>query len=235
VIDDLDILAAALPPDYAREIMERLERLVRATGDAEILVLAAAQRLSGGVARLADLLPHRLVLASTSRAEHIAAGGDGSHYAPGSPPGRGRLDGRAVQVAVAPQHSPPQHPASSPWRPQSRLAGFIMRRSPGARAALATWERAGAHIVTLDEFAGDADWSSGAPVVVVGDADEWQRHWRTLTSLRSDHDLVVDAACAAEFRSLTGERALPPYCEPGRARAWLMSAGGAPTRIVLPG
>jgi S-DNA-T family DNA segregation ATPase FtsK/SpoIIIE len=235
VIDDLDVLGAALPPDYARELMDRLERLVRGSGDSETLVLAAAQRLSGGVARLAELLPRRLVLATASRPEHIAAGGEGSHYAPGSPPGRGRLDGRALQVAFATQQILPRTPSPPPWQPRSRLSGFIMRRSPGTRAALAAWESQGARILSLDEYVGGTEWSAGAPVVVAADADEWQRHWRALASMRSDHDLIVDAACAAEFRPLTGERTLPPYCEPGRARAWLMSAGGAPTRIVLPG
>ena len=234
VIDDLDILGAALPADYARELTERLERLVRGAGEAEILVLAAVQRLAGGAARLAELLPRRLVLAATSRAEHIAAGGDASHYAPGTPPGRGRLDGRAVQVAVAtPRHLPAAHPVV-PWQPRSRLSGFIMRRSPGARTAVAAWEREGARVLSLDDFAGEAEWPTGGPLVVAGDAEEWQRHWRTLTSMRSDHDLVIDASCAAEFRPLTGERGLPPYCDPGRGRAWLMSVGGAPRRIILP-
>ena len=95
LIDDLDALAAALPPDYARELLERLELSIRGAGEAGILVVAAAQRLTGGVARIAELLPRRLVLAASSRAEHIAAGGDPAHYVPGSPPGRGRLDGRS--------------------------------------------------------------------------------------------------------------------------------------------
>jgi S-DNA-T family DNA segregation ATPase FtsK/SpoIIIE len=70
--------------------------------------------------------------------------------------------------------------------------------------------------------------------VVVGEPDDWQRHWRLLADARGDHDLVVDTSCAAEFRLLTGARALPPYCEPGRGRAWLISAGADAVRIVLP-
>jgi DNA segregation ATPase FtsK/SpoIIIE, S-DNA-T family len=234
VIDDLDALGGVLPGDYARELLERLERIIRRAGENRLLVLAAAQRLSGGAARLADLLPRRLVLAAASRAEHIAAGGEASHYAPGEPAGRGRLDGRAVQVALAPRGDPAPVQPSVPWQPRAPLSGFVLRRSPGARAALAAWERAGIHVRTLDEFAGAGEWDAERHVVVAGDPEEWQRHWRALTSLRSDHDLVVDASCAAEFRPLTGERGLPPYCEPGRARAWLMSAGGAPRRVVLP-
>jgi len=223
-----------LPPDYARELLDRLERVVRGAGEAEILVVAAAQRLNGGAARIADLLPRRLVLAASSRAEHIAAGGDPAHYAPGSPPGRGRLDGRSVQVAMTPPGEAPHALPLPPWHPHGALAGFVLRRSPGARAALAGWEREGARLLSLEEFEGGGEWGTGRPVVVTGEADEWQRHWRALGAMRADHDLVVDAACLPEFRMLTGERGLPPFCEPGRARAWLLHAGGAPTRIALP-
>ena len=234
VIDDLDALGATLPPDYARELLERLERVIRGAGESEILVVAAAQRLSGGASRIADLLPRRLVLAASSRAEHIAAGGDPAHYAPGGPPGRGRLDGRSVQVAMtAPAEEQPAEPPA-PWHPLGALTGFVLRRSPAARAALAVWEREGAHVLSLEEFSGSSEWGTGAPVVVTGDAEEWQRHWRALGTIRSDHDLVVDASCGPEFRMLTGERSLPPYCLPGRARAWLLRAGGGATRITLP-
>jgi S-DNA-T family DNA segregation ATPase FtsK/SpoIIIE len=234
LIDDLDALGATLPPDYARELLERLERVIRGAGESEMLVVAAAQRLSGGASRIADLLPRRLVLAASSRAEHIAAGGDPAHYSPGSPPGRGRLDGRSVQVAMtAPAEVRPTEPPA-PWHPVGALTGFAIRRSPVARAALAAWERDGACVLSLEEFSGSGEWGTSAPVVVMGDAEEWQRHWRALSTVRADHDLVVDASCGPEFRMLTGERSLPPYCLPGRARAWLLRAGGGATRITLP-
>ncbi len=89
-------------------------------------------------------------------------------------------------------------------------------------------------MLSLDEYASDAEWGSTGPVVVVGDVEDWQRHWRALTGIRADHDLVVDASCGPEFRLVTGDRGLPPYCEPGRARAWLLSAGGSAVRIALP-
>ena len=33
---------------------------------------------------------------------------------------------------------------------------------------------------------------------------------------------------------LAGFRGVPPYCEPGRVRAWLIAAGADPVRVVLP-
>ena len=233
-IDDLDALVAALPPEYAREVIDRLERLVRGAGASEILVVASAQRLTGAVARIADLMPRRLVLAAASRAEHIAVGGDPAHYAPGIPPGRGRLDGRAVQVATSADAAPRHVEPGVPWRPHGPLTGFVMRRSPATRSALAEWTALGARVIPIDEFASAAEWTTAAPVVVVGDAEEWQRHWRILSTMRSDQELVVDTSCASEFRMLTGDRSLPPYCEPGLPRAWLLSCGGPPSRIVLP-
>lgn len=234
VIDDLDAVVASFPPDYGREFIERLEELARGAGAGGILVAVSAQRLSGGVTRVVDLLPRRLQLASSSRSEHIALGGDPAHYAPGAAPGRGRLDGRAIQVAIGPRRHARPTPPAEPWLPRRPLTGAVLRRSPVARAALAEWTRQGAHVISLAEFTRNAEWATAAPVIVTGDADEWQQHWRALTSMQSEHDLVIDASYGAQFRMLTGERSLPPYCRPGRPRAWLISAGGAPERIILP-
>ncbi|MCR2810118.1 MULTISPECIES: FtsK/SpoIIIE domain-containing protein [unclassified Microbacterium] len=234
VLDDLDALASALPLEYSRELVERLERLVRGAGSAGIFVAASAQRLVGAVARLADLLPHRLMLAAASRAEYVTAGGDPAHYAPGSPPGRGRLDGRAVQVATGPAQATVRSRTTQPWHPDRPLTGVVLRRSPAARGVLSEWARQGASVLSLDEYSGETEWAAGPPIVVAGDAEEWQRHWRALSTIRSDHDFVVESSFASELRLLTGERALPPYCDPGAPRAWLLRAGGAPERIVLP-
>ena len=67
----------------------------------------------------------------------------------------------------------------------------------------------------------------GSAAVLAGPAQPF-------ADVRGDHDLVVDTSCAAELRVLAGYRGVPPFCEPGRGRAWLMSAGADPVRIVLP-
>lgn len=243
VIDDVDAISARLEPDYARELTDRLERIARATGDAGILLVASTQRLAGGAARLADLLPRRLVLATPTRADHVAAGGDPAHHVPNAAPGRGRLDGLAVQVAVAAPATEPPTRRGDPtrrvhearWHPSTALTGFVARRSPATRSAVAAWERHGAHPMSLEDFVADGEWPSDHAIVVVGEPDEWQRHWRALSTIRADHDLVVDTACAGELRLLTGHRTLPPYCEPHQNRAWLFRAGGEAVRVVLPG
>lgn len=236
VVDDIDALAARLPGDHAHVVTERLERVLRSAGEARLFVAASAQRLTGAAARLADLLPRRLVLATSSRADHVALGGLPEHYAPTAPPGRGRLAGRAVQVAVAgPVDSPPVA-SMAEWMPRSGVTGLVARRSP-AREAAEAWAEAGVRIVPIDEAAIAIDigeFARGERVVIVGDPDEWQRHWRLLATVRDEHDLVIDAGCAAEFRLLAADRNIPPYCEPGRRRAWLIRAGGPLGRIALP-
>ena len=69
------------------------------------------------------------------------------------------------------------------------------------------------------------------PVVIVADAEEWQRSWRALAAVRAEHELLIDADCAGEYRLLSGDRELPPYCTPGRGRAWLLSRDGTLRRV----
>lgn len=233
-IDDVDAIATRLPPDHAQMTIERLEDLLRRAGEAGILVVASSHRLTGPVARLVDLFPRRLRLPFASRSEHIAAGGEPADFDADAPPGRGVLDGLPLQLALA--SAAPRRPRTPPeaWHPAGRLTGFATRRSPAARAAMSEWERRGVRVIPLDAYAADPSPTADSRVVVVGEPDDWQRHWRLLADVRGDHDLVVDTSCAGEYRLLAGTRDLPPYCDPGRGRAWLISAGAGAVRIVLP-
>jgi S-DNA-T family DNA segregation ATPase FtsK/SpoIIIE len=89
-------------------------------------------------------------------------------------------------------------------------------------------------VLAVDDYVADPGAAATARLVVVGEPDDWQRHWRLLADVRGDHDLVIDTSCGSELRVLAGFRGVPPYCEPGAARAWLISAGDDPVRIVLP-
>jgi S-DNA-T family DNA segregation ATPase FtsK/SpoIIIE len=233
-IDDLDTLAARLPPDHAQVVIERLEDLLRTAGAGGFLVIASARRVAGALARLVDHFPRRLLLSFPTRAEHVAAGGDPGSFRSGQPAGRGVVDGVEVQVAAAPSLADPSLPAVREWRPTAPLTGFVSRRSPSVRSAIAQWQERGIRIVGVDAYAADPSIVAEGAVLVTGEPDDWQRHWRLLADVRGDHELVVDSSCAAELRLLTGSRDLAPYCEPGRGRAWLVAAGAEPVRIVLP-
>ncbi|TQM34665.1 S-DNA-T family DNA segregation ATPase FtsK/SpoIIIE [Microbacterium kyungheense] len=234
VLDDLDALATRFPAEYGHALWERLDTVVRRAGEAGALVLAGAHRVPGQVARLAELFPRRLLLPYPTRMDHAAAGGDPSSFDPAAPAGRGRLDGRTIQVALSPAQPRETHAAAEPWEPSARLTGVVARRSPSSRHALAVWQASGARVCGLDEYAADPSATADGRVVLTGEPEDWQRHWRVLADVRGDHDLVVDTSCAPELRVLVGFRGVPPYCEPGRGRAWLMSAGADPVRIVLP-
>ncbi|WP_251453129.1 FtsK/SpoIIIE domain-containing protein [Microbacterium sp. Marseille-Q6648] len=232
VADDLDALMGRFPPEYAQEFFELLDALCRGAGQQGYLVAASVQRLSGPVVRIADLLPRRLVLRTTTRLEHIALGGDPVAFRGDAPPGRGTLDGVPIQIARVPEVRRLPREDEAAWMPSTMLTGFVARRSPAAREAQRTWQQCGMHVWSVAEYAEGVH--PGTPTVVVGDPEEWQRHWRVLSQVRSEHDLVIDASCAADLRLLTGSRILPPYAEPGRGRAWLFSSGDDPVRIVLP-
>jgi S-DNA-T family DNA segregation ATPase FtsK/SpoIIIE len=233
VVDDFDALATRLPSEYAQLVVERLEMIVRRAGDTGVLVAVGAHRLTGGVSRIADLVPRRLLLPYANRTDHAAAGGEPGLFDPDAPAGRGRWAGLTVQVALAPERPVVSVSRPVPWHPSGPLTGFVARRSPAAREALAAWEQRGARLIEVDRYATDPGATEGR-TVLVGEPDEWQRHWRLLADLRGDHDLVVDTSCASELRVLVGVRELPPFCEPGAGRAWLVSAGAPPARIILP-
>ncbi|MBD3943380.1 cell division protein FtsK [Microbacterium sp. NEAU-LLC] len=249
LVDDLDAVGARLPAEYAQTLWERLDAAVRRAADEGAIVVAGAHRMTGPVSRLAELFPKRLLLPYPTRMDHAAAGGEPASFDPGAPAGRGWLDGRTVQIALAPSHAGGASPLADapidartsgdrrpPWEPAGRLTGLVARRSPASRAALAAWEARGITVSGLDAYAADptAGGAAAERVVVAGEPEDWQRHWRLLADIRGDHDLVVDTSCAAELRVLVGYRGVAPYCEPGRGRAWLVAAGADPVRIVLP-
>jgi S-DNA-T family DNA segregation ATPase FtsK/SpoIIIE len=93
-------------------------------------------------------------------------------------------------------------------------------------------EEIGASTCTVDEFAARSDREG--PTLVIGDPDAWLRNWRVLADIRGEHDLLIDASCAGEYRAITADRELPPYCAPGRRRAWLIRPGEQVVRVELP-
>ncbi|WP_194397904.1 FtsK/SpoIIIE domain-containing protein [Microbacterium atlanticum] len=234
LMDDLDAVALRFPPEHAQIVLERVELLARRSGDTGVLVVAGAHRVTGAVSRVAELFARRIVLPFATRLDHAAAGGDPGAHDPSAPAGRGRLDRRTVQFALAP--ATPATPAArvTTWVPDAGLTGLVARRSPAGRRALAAWTQRGIAVLGLDEYVAEPGLVAQGPVVVAGEPDDWQRHWRLLADIRGDHRLIVDTSCAAELRALAGFRGVAPYCELGRARAWLMEAGGDPVRIVLP-
>ena len=244
LIDDLDALLAQYPPEYAQEFAERIERLIHT---ARAPVVIATQRTGGAVGRLLDLLPHRAILATATRADFAAAGGDARDWRDGLPPGRGMLGGRLVQFALPPHGSAGEQTAASAptssaslpaaaWAPCTVVTAAIAAAGAAQRRLIAAATAAGARVLSVEEagaaLASDTEPAAGR-LVVVGDGEQWQRSWRLLQTIRADGELVVDASSAADYRMLTGDRALLPYVLPGRARAWRIDDAGGVTRVVV--
>ncbi|MBA8816515.1 S-DNA-T family DNA segregation ATPase FtsK/SpoIIIE [Microbacterium halimionae] len=235
LVDDVDALLSQFPSDYALEAAHNLEYLLRAAGRYRVVV--TAQRFTGSVSRLADLLPRRALLAMTSRQDYIAAGGDSGTFAEPRPSGRARLDGILVQFAC-PDVTQQESSATEPqlWSPTAPITGFVLRPGASSRRLANTWAQAGCRVLSVEEATNLTSMADigERPLVIIGDGEQWQRSWRILSTVRDGHDLVVDSACAAELRILTGIRELPPYCTPGADRAWLVSQGESPVRVRLP-
>ncbi|MFJ6654039.1 FtsK/SpoIIIE domain-containing protein [Microbacterium sp. NPDC091313] len=231
VIDDLDALTLRLPEEYARAAAAAVEQLVRDAGARRLRVVAAAQRVTGIAGRVADLFPRRMLLPIPGRAEWVAAGGAPAQHELASSPGRGVLDGRVVQVAVA--RGLDRREAAAVvglWHPPVGVSAAVLPRH--AREALALWERTGVRVRSVV----DDDGSIGGgdlPTVIVGDGEQWLSRPRLLERIRDAHELIVDAACGRDLRALTGERDLPPFLAAVPGRAWSYAPDRPPRRVAL--
>lgn len=236
LVDDVDLLVSRWTGEYQVEAIARLEGVLREARHRRSAVVMTAQRAIGGVARLAELFTQRAVLALPTRSDHIAAGGDPAHYAPGQPPGRATWGPDAVQFVLAPSVSVSVPVATvdeadaavaSPWDPQRAIAGIVTDRPAKVVERLASGLSPVAALASLPPGAGRADFvRRGQSGFVVGDGAQWQAQWRLLTELRDDGALAVDAACPAELRMLLGVTSLPPFARKGHGFAWVTSPDG---------
>lgn len=238
VIDDVDAVLARFPAEYAQAAAERIEAIVRDAGETGTTTVLTAARLSGPVLRFADLLPRRALLALPGRAEHAAAGGDGQTFDPGRPPGRAVLDGLEVQFALAAPPVMPDAPEPPRWAPDAPVTGLVLRAARRRGEQLAAAWAGAVRVIPVDDVPPGARLGAltraGERLALVGDGDTWQRQWALLQEVRAAAPLVVGSDCAAELRTIAGERELPPYARTRASRAWLVRDGLPPERIVLP-
>ncbi|ALJ21155.1 FtsK/SpoIIIE domain-containing protein [Microbacterium sp. No. 7] len=233
VFDDADAVLARMDAEHAAHAAEHLMRCVREARGRGIRIVLSCVRTGGALARVCDLFSERLILAQATRADHVAAGGAGDAHDAHLPPGRGFVRGRLVQVAeTAPAEDPVPPAEPAPWRPGRRPVALVAPRGPATERVVDDWRAAG--VVARRVDAPDADVADG--VVLYGSPEEWLGQWRLLSRARAEGDLVVDAACAAEHRAITGSRDLPPLVVAGARRAWLHRTGATRVRrIRLPG
>lgn len=234
VIDGVDEIIARLPADYAAAALGMLESIARGAGEGSPLLLGA-ERLGGALSRVADLLPHRLLLRHTHRGDYLTHGGHPAHHDPDAPPGRGRIGGTLLQVYLP--SSEPSAVRTSPvetWMPGAGETAWVARATPSVHDVRTRWLERGVVLRPVDEDAAVLDESEHAQgVVVCGDPEQWQRAWTRLTAMRGRGALLIDPSCAAEYRAFTGRRELPPLCAPAGGRAWLLEPGRDVRRVRL--
>ncbi|MEJ1088826.1 FtsK/SpoIIIE domain-containing protein [Microbacterium sp. Mu-80] len=244
--DDLDLLAGAFPPDYAQLFLSRWERIVRSPGG----VVITMSRVSGPTGRLIDVLPQRALLRMSSKVEHIAAGGDAVTFDAARPAGRARIGEREVQLCLA---SDATDASSAPrardgaalpprWRPDRALSGVVTGRAEDAGRALEGMHPGcrvlgvgqAAERTRLGELPGPIEPdTAGEAVIVVGDPEEWRAQWALLQSVRMSGEMIIAAEHAPELRQLVGVRELPPFALSHADRAWSVTAGRPPRRVLL--
>lgn len=241
LVDDADAIAARLGSEYGALWLAMLERTAREARARGLTLVVSLARASGALGRVVDLLPHRVLLALPTRTDHVAAGGDAADYMADTPPGRGRWHGRLVQFAVASAAGLLAAPvaAAEPAPPLvpplvfrgDRPFAFVVPPGPAGAATAARAADAGLRPLSVDEAAAGVE-SLVAGDAVIGTPDAWLAHWRVLAAARERCDLVVDTACAAEYRAVTGRRDPPPFAVAGAGRAWLLEPGDRHARRV---
>lgn len=250
--DDLDARASAFPPDYAAEWLGGWEQVVRRSAAEGSTIVVSLSRLTGALTPLADLIGERAVLRLGSRSEHLAAGGEPSAYRADRPEGRAHWSGREVQFAWTAQTDDAHRaeagaPNPSEWWPQTATTAIITTRPSDVATALRrtcvdvdvrlvgeldTAAAARALEDVRQTLRGETP-SSSSPLVLLGDADAWQRQWGLWQLSRAEADVLVTSECAREMRTLLGMRDLPPYTIANAGRAWLLRAGNPPERTTI--
>ncbi|MFK4760624.1 FtsK/SpoIIIE domain-containing protein [Microbacterium sp. ZW T5_45] len=229
--DDIDVQLGELTPDHAQVLAQMWERIVRTSSGSTIVLTAT--RATGAVARLLDALPRRALLRMPSRVEHLAAGGESSEFDRDRGPGRARIGGREVQIAWADEQDAPSPTTSEElpaWRPRLRVTALVTSGPHGVVRALD-----GAYHGCEVLLAPGEPSESAETVLLVADADTWQRNWALWQQVRARGEVLIRAENPADLRQLAGIRTVPPFAAPNRGRAWSLTDDGRLRRVVIEG
>lgn len=173
--------------------------------------------------------------APATRAQRKAArtGSEGGAAVPAAASGRRGVGGETAH----PTRRAGATVGDGTWVPRG-VAAFVTTHASSRAPRLAdAWKRT-VRVVGIDSLepgARLAEVAAGAErFAAVGDGESWLRHAALLRQIRAAGDLVVAAECPHELRTIAGERTLPPFARMRANRAWLVSAGQPPRRVVLP-
>jgi S-DNA-T family DNA segregation ATPase FtsK/SpoIIIE len=103
------------------------------------------------------------------------------------------------------------------------VGGSVMRLN-GRRASLTSGGSSDPLVVSV----------GAEPTTIVGDPEAWQANWSLLGSLRSSALMVFDRCSLADFRAISGARALPPPLAHNSEQCWSLDPEGTIGRIRAP-
>jgi S-DNA-T family DNA segregation ATPase FtsK/SpoIIIE len=240
LLDDIDAVLLGCPDEYGAALVDLLTRVLREGPGRGVTSVMTAQRLPGSMHALAALCGSPLMLRTSSKQEHLLAGGDAAEWQPDLRPGAALWRGSRVQVVLAPPDEPSRQTAHSTThatvaavsvgpvegRP---LAVVSARPHDLAQRLRQLWPDR--PVVELGRSTPDPATvlfsHAGDPATVIGDPDAWLSRWGALAGLRETTDVLFDGCSVSEFRTLTGSRDIPPPCDRGTRSLWLLRHDGS--------
>ena len=231
LIDDLDVLVTRFGDEHRDAFGDVLREILRTGGAADIALVLAARRLSGGLQSVVAGCESRVILRQPDRQEHLLAGATAELYRSDAPAGRGEWHGAELQVARVSEHPLPDAPTSTLTRAIAAADGplIVVTGRPGDL----TRRFADAIDLTRPNTAA-LQLDPTESRVWVADPASWQARWSQLTLLRTVVPLLVDRCSLAELRAIVGQRILPPALDTTRETAWLLQPDGQVERVVVP-
>ncbi|MCU1545524.1 MAG: hypothetical protein JWP30_624 [Homoserinimonas sp.] len=243
LIDDVDALMDRFTGDYHQAFLDLLTRVLREGPGTGTWVVLAAQRMTASLQSLAALCDTRLILRLPNRQEHALAGGESAQYAATLPPGGGFWQGHRVQVACAPKHRQSAPVAGSSSAASPEPARHPLGEDDLHHCAIVTTQptdvarqlkKLGITVLALTGAPAGALIVETGPVTYVGDHAAWQARWGALAALQQKMPVLIEHCTPAEYRALTGSRALAPPIGNGPGGAWMITPEGGITRVQLP-
>lgn len=246
LIDDLDATIASCQEEYQQPLIEHLTRMLREGPTFGIHLVLTVQRIAGPLHGLAALCASTLRLRMPTRAEYVAAGGDGARFDSQLPPGGGHWRGDRIQV-FAPQRDERANAAQPTARQASQRTVDLDLVSAPLLAVVTSspdrFERAMRELAPLrgrtvlgERRAGESQLEvslGGSPDILIADPETWQAHWSLFAGVRRTHLLLFDGCSLAELRSLSRLRELPPPFARAERALWLLPPDGEFSRARL--
>lgn len=227
--DDVDALLRSFDEVRRHEFAERLSALLRSGGD-RLIAAIAGDRLAPPWSQLAAQCERALVLRARSRQDHLLAGGQPPSWRADLPPGRGELDGLAVQVAEAPPLEIGRERAVALEPGAGPIA--VLSRRPDAARQLA---EAGWAVVPIEDGHGAERADEPRRRAVVGDVEAWNLRHGSLGRAAAVAPLVLDAIGPGELRVLLRGASTPMPVDDPHRQCVLRTPDGRQRLALWPG